>query len=149
MIHSATTVGGKAAPGKVNVNLRNTTTFNTFFPVTRFTVLGGVYESNKVDNAYHIFSVGGLDWLVLNLELWPRAGAVSWASTILESHPHHNVIVLTHSHLNAKATIEQTRGGYGDNSPQYVFDHLLKQHANIRLVFRGMSAPTVTVWTTA
>ncbi len=134
---AATTVGGKAAPGKVNVNLRNTTTFNTFFPVARFTALGGVYESNKVDNAYHIFSAGGLGWLVLNLELWPRTEAVSWASTILESHPHHNVIVLTHSHLNAKGTIEQTRGGYGDNSPQYVFDNLLKQHANVRLVFSG------------
>lgn len=43
---AATTVGGKAAPGKVNVNLRNTTTFNTYFPVARFKVLGGLFEIN-------------------------------------------------------------------------------------------------------
>jgi type 1 glutamine amidotransferase len=134
---AATTVGGSAAPGKVNTNLRNTATFNHYFPTTRFQALGGTQETGKVDNAYHTFSAGGLDWLVLNLELWPRDGAVNWAAEVLRSHPHHNVIVLTHSHLNARSAIEQTQGGYGDNSPQYVFDHLLKEHANVRLVFSG------------
>jgi hypothetical protein len=134
---AATTVGGSAAPGKVNVNLRNTTTFNAYFPSARFKALGAVYEAGKIDNAYHTFSAGGLDWLVLNLELWARTGAVSWAKTVLQSPPSHNVIVLTHSHLNAKSAIVQTPGGYGDNSPQYVFDHLLKEHANVRLVFSG------------
>ena len=134
---AATKVGGSAAPGKVNTNLRNTSTYNTFFPLARFKALGGVYEPGKIDTAYHTFSAGGLEWLVLNLELWPRAGAVDWARTVLEKHPGHNVIVLTHSHLNAKSGIEPTKGGYGDNSPQYVFDHLLKEFANVRLVFCG------------
>lgn len=134
---AATQVGGSAAPGKVNTNLRNTTTFNTYFPPARFKALGGVYETGKVDNAWHTFSAGGLDWLVLNLELWARTGAVSWAKSVLRDHPNHNVIVLTHSHLSAKSAIEQTKGGYGDNSPQFVFDQLLKESANVRLVFSG------------
>jgi hypothetical protein len=134
---AATTVGGSAAPGKVNTNLRNTATYNTFFPLSRFKALGGVYESNKIDNAWHSFSAGGLDWLVLNLELWARTGAVAWARSVVEKHPHHNVIVLTHSHLAGNSTIEKTKGGYGDNSPQYVFDRLLKPYANVRLVFSG------------
>ena len=74
---AATTVGGSAAPGKVNANLRNTATYNTFFPLTRFKALGGVYEPGRIDTAYHTFTAGGLDWLVLNLELWARTGAVS------------------------------------------------------------------------
>ena len=121
---AATTVGGSAAPGNVNANLRNTATYNTYFPLARFKALGGVYEAGKIDNAYHTFTAGSLDWLVLNLELWARTGAVSWASSVLQNHPNHNVIVLTHSHLNGRSAIEPTKGGYGDNSPQYVFDHL-------------------------
>jgi hypothetical protein len=134
---AATKVGGSAAPGNVNANLRNTATCNHYFPLARFKALGGVYQTGKIDNAYHTFTAGGLDWLVLNLELWARAGAVDWAKTVLEQHPNHNVIVLTHSYLNARNGIEQTKGGYGDNSPQYVFDHLLKEQANVRLVFSG------------
>ena len=134
---AATTNGGSAAPGKVNANLRNTSTYNTYFPPSRFTALGGLYEPGKIDNAWHTFTAGGLDWLVLNLELWARAGAVAWARSVLQEHANHNVIVLTHSHLNARGAIEQTKGGYGDNSPQFVFDQLLKECPNVRLVFSG------------
>ncbi|MFP2956423.1 metallophosphoesterase [Myxococcus sp. 1LA] len=129
--------GGSACPGNVNANLRDTTTFNAHFPLTRFTALGGVYEAGKSDNSYHTFSAGGLEWLVLNLELWARTGAVDWAKTVLAQHPRHNVIINTHSHLTGSGTIEQRNGGYGNNSPQYVFDQLIKQYANVRFVFSG------------
>ncbi|HYG35999.1 MAG TPA: beta-L-arabinofuranosidase domain-containing protein, partial [Clostridia bacterium] len=133
---AAVQVGGSAAPGNVNANLRVTTTYNTYFPVPRFRALQSVYEEGKVDNACHAFHAGGLDWLVINLELWARTGAVEWTEAVLEQHPHHNAIVLTHSHLNANGDIEPTKGGYGDNSPQYVFDRLRK-HANLRFIFSG------------
>jgi hypothetical protein len=129
--------GGSACPGNVNANLRNTTTFNTYFPLSRFTARGGVFEAGKIDNAYHTFNAGGLDWLVLNLELWARTNAVDWAKTVLARFPKHNVIIITHSHLNGGGGIEQTNGGYGNNSPQYVFDNLIKQYANVRFVFSG------------
>jgi len=129
--------GGSAAPGNVHDNLRNTATFNRYFPTSRFQALQGVFENGKFDNAWHAFRAGNLDWLVINLELWPRVGAVDWARGIVAAHPHHNVIVLTHSHLTSKGEIEQRNGGYGDTSPQYVFDRLLKPYANIRLVFSG------------
>lgn len=64
--------GGSAAPGNVNANLRDTTRFNTWFPASRYQCLAGVYETGKADNAYHTFQAGGLDWLVINLELWAR-----------------------------------------------------------------------------
>ncbi|WP_043428931.1 metallophosphoesterase [Cystobacter fuscus] len=134
---AATCPGGSACPGNVNANLRNTTTFNTYFPVTRFQALAGVYETGKCDNAYHTFTAGGLNWLVLNLELWARTGAVEWAKTVLAQHPRHNVIVITHSHQTSSGAIEQSNGGYGNNSPQYVFDNALKQYANVRFIFSG------------
>mgnify|MGYP000648687425 CR=1 FL=1 len=128
---------GSAAPGNVNTNLRNTAKYNAYFPTTRFRNLAGTYEAGKIDNAYHTFSAGGLNWLVLNLELWARTGAVNWAKTVVANHPNHNVIILTHAHLNSDSTIQQNNGGYGDNSPQYIFDNLIKQYANVRLVFCG------------
>ena len=133
---AAVKVGGSAAPGNVNSNLRITTTYNTYFPLSRFKALQSVYEAGKVDNACHFFHAGGLDWLVINLELWARTGAVEWAEKVLEQHPHHNAIILTHSHLNGNGEIEQTKGGYGNNSPQYVFEHLRK-YANVRFIFSG------------
>lgn len=132
--------GGSARPGNTHDNQRDTAIYNRYFPLARFTMLGGVYEPGKIDNAWHTFQAGGLDWLVINLELWPRRGAVEWAKTIVEQHPSHNVVLLTHSFLRPTrggAQIEQTNGGYGDNSPQFVFDELVKPYPNFRLVFCG------------
>ena len=53
--------------------------YNATFPTSRFPRLGGTFETNKIDNSYQTFSAGGVDWLVLTLELWPRAAAVQWA----------------------------------------------------------------------
>lgn len=132
--------GGSARPGNVHDNLRTTATYNRYFPLSRFKLLGGMFEPDKIDNAWHTFHAGGLDWLILNLELWPRKEAVAWAKTVVESHPAHNVIVLTHSFLAPTANgpvIDQRNGGYGDNSPQYVFDEVVKPYANVRLVLSG------------
>ncbi|MCP3142077.1 metallophosphoesterase [Pyxidicoccus xibeiensis] len=134
---AATCPGGSACPGNVNANLRNTTTFNTYFPTTRFQALAGVYEAGKSDNGYHTFTAGGLNWLVLNLELWARTDVVGWVKTVLAAHPRHNVIVITHSHQTSSGGIEQSNGGYGNNSPQYVFDNALKLYPNVRFIFSG------------
>lgn len=134
---AATCPGGSACPGNVNANLRNTTTFNTYFPTTRFRALAGVFEAGKCDNAYHTFTAGGLSWLVINVELWARTNAVNWVKSVVEQHPRHNVIVLTHSHQTSGGGIEQGNGGYGNNSPQYVFDTALKPYANVRFIFSG------------
>ncbi|HEX3134110.1 MAG TPA: metallophosphoesterase, partial [Planctomycetota bacterium] len=119
---AATMEGGSAAPGNVHDNQRNTTTFNSFFPVSRHQIVKGTYEPNKIDNAWHEFTAGGLNWLVIDVELWPRAGAVTWVKNILASKPNHNAIIITHSYFNGDSTVNQSNGGYGDNSPQYLWD---------------------------
>jgi DNA repair exonuclease SbcCD nuclease subunit len=134
---AATKEGGSAAPGNVHDNLRTTTTFNTYFPTKRFRALESTYEKDKIDTACHAFKAGGLNWLVINLELWARKEPVDWARKVIEQHPDHNIIILTHSHLNGDGSINQRNGGYGDNSPQYVFDRLMKPYSNVRLVFSG------------
>ena len=128
---------GSAATGNVNANLRNTAKYNAYFPTNRFTMLAGTYQAGKIDNAYHTFTAGGLNWVVINLELWARTGAVEWAKSVVTNHPNHNVIFLTHAHLKADSTIQQDKGGYGDNSPQYIFDQAMRPYPNVRLVFCG------------
>ena len=129
--------GGSAACGNAHVNLRNTSTFNAFFPLSSFDGLAGVYEAGKIDNAYHTFRAGGLDWLIINLELWPRTGAIEWAKEIVEAYPDHNVIFVTHMFIYSSGYISDTNGGYGDNSPRYMFDNLVKQYENVRMVVNG------------
>lgn len=134
---AAVTVGGHAAPGDVRENLRDTTFFNQYFPPDRFRAQQGRMTPGKSDNNYSIFEAGGVDWMVLVLELWPRQEVIDWAKTVVADHPHHNVIVLTHSHLERDGKIKQNNGGYGHTSPQHLWNELLSRYPNILLVLSG------------
>lgn len=135
---AAVCVGGGACPGaNTRVTVRDTSTYNRYFPVSRFDDIGGTYEPGKVDNAYHIFNAGGVKWLALTLELWPRTGAVDWAADVVASHPDHNVIIVTHHYLEGDGSIGQSNGGYGATSPQYLFDNLIKLYPNVKLILSG------------
>ncbi|MER7456773.1 carbohydrate-binding domain-containing protein [Micromonospora sp. NPDC126480] len=113
--------------------LRDTTVFNRYF--TAGTVRGR-FEAGKVDNAYATYQAGGVRWLLLTLEPWPRAAAVGWARDVVAAHPRHNVVVVTHHYLEADGTIGAS-AGYGSTSPRYLFDNLISRYPNIRLVFSG------------
>jgi hypothetical protein len=134
---AAVGVGGSAAdPTRTRQLVRDTTTFNTYFSAARNAGIEGTFEPGKVDNNFHTFSAGGAEWLVLTLELWPRTKAVAWARDVVATHPKHNVIINTHSYLNSDGSIYQG-SDYGANSPQYVFDNLVKLYPNIKMVFSG------------
>jgi hypothetical protein len=110
--------------------------FNSFFTAARYGAVRGAFEPNKVDNIYSTFTAGKARWLVLNLELWPRVAAVTWARNVVASHSGYNVIIATHSYLNADTTLS-TSSGYGDTSPQYLYDNLIKVYPNVKMVFSG------------
>ena len=135
---AATCPGGSACPGKsARVTVRDTSAMNTYFPASRFPAMRGEFEPGKIDNAFSTFSAGGRQWMVLTLELWARTEAVEWAKRVIAAHPDHNVIVATHSYLDAGGGIDPTDGGYGANSPQYLYDNLIRRYPNIRMVFSG------------
>ncbi len=131
---AAVKVGGSAAPGDVHANLRNTTAFNEAFPLERFANVRAVFEPNKVDNIVQSFSAGGVDWLVITHEMWPRQGVVDWMRRVAETHPRHNIIVNTHVYTDQMGRF-QTTGIYGDLTAQAVWDQFVSQYANIKIVF--------------
>jgi hypothetical protein len=61
---------------------------------------GGAYELGKLDNTYHLFSIGGRDVLLLALEWAPRDELVAWAHGIMLQHPERDGILITHAYLN-------------------------------------------------
>lgn len=138
--HDTEAVGeynGSAAPGNVNQNLRKTAKFNAYFPPSRFIAQRGRYEEGKSDNAYYTFQTGGVNWLVISLEFCPRQGPINWAGDVIRAHHEYNVIILTHYHLTGKGEIADRNAGYGDFSPQFVHDRLVKLYPNVRLVLSG------------
>lgn len=133
---AAVCAGGSACdPARTRTLLRDTRSFNTYLNQGTDN-LEGRYEAGKVDNTYATFTAGGLQWLVLNLEFWPRAGAVDWARTVVARHPRHNVIVSTHSYLSSGGGIS-SYAAYGDSSPRDLYDRLIKVYPNIRIVVSG------------
>lgn len=141
--HDTEAVGensGSAAsdvPGATHLNLRKTTKFNTYFPPIRLLGQKGQFEVGKSDNAWYTFQAGGLDWLVVSLEFCARKEPVEWAGKVVSNHPNHNVIILTHYHLNGNGEICENNAGYGDLSPYAIYDMLIKKHPNILMVHSG------------
>jgi len=125
------------APGATHLNVRKTTKFNKYFPVSRLSGQEGRYEQGKSDNAYYTYKAGGLDWLIVSLEFCARQGPVEWAGKVIAEHPNHNVIILTHYHLNGSGDIAERNAGYGDLSPYEIYDLLIKKYPNILLVLSG------------
>lgn len=138
--HDTEAVGvysGSAAPGNVNQNLRKTYKFNSYFPLHRFENQRGRYEADKSDNAYYTFKVGDTNWLVLTLEFCPRMGAINWAGDVVKAYFDYNVIILTHYYLTPKGEIGDRNAGYGDFSPQDMYNRLVRLYPNIKFVLSG------------
>lgn len=96
-------------------------------------------SQNDTANAYRTFTAGGLKWLAINYEMYPRLAVQEWMKSVIERHPDHNVILFTHMFLDGSGNVPTSFGGFGapDGSPQAVYDNVIKQYANVRFVFSG------------
>ncbi|GAB3937111.1 metallophosphoesterase [Mucilaginibacter myungsuensis] len=138
--HDTEAVGensGSAAPGNVNQNLRKTTKYNRYFPTDRFKLMKGTMEKGISDNSFHTFKVKNTQWLVITLEFCAREKAAKWMDSVISAYPKHNAIVLTHFHLTSNGQINKNNAGYGDLSPEVIFNKYIKPHKNVLLVLSG------------
>lgn len=76
-----------------------TTYYNQYFGVSHFTgrsYYGGHYSSNN-DSWYHLFSAGGMDFLVFSFEFGRHgSGILNWAHNVISQYPDRRIMVLTH-----------------------------------------------------
>lgn len=112
---------------------RLTTYYNKHFPYSKHSQMrtfGGVYEENKMDNSYYLFSVEGIDYLILNLEYRPRLEVLRWAGRLCEQYSNRRVLVNSHN-------LVQPDGNFTPIHADLVHDHLLSKYPNIMMSFSG------------
>lgn len=148
-----TFIPGNHDMGKI-ADVRDTKLFNTYFPYEKYSKakhFGGAFEPGKMDNTWHTFKAGGMNWLILSLEFGPRNNVLEWAGKIIEQHPRHKVIINTHAYMYS----DDTRMGEGDswlpqgygigkatgeesvNNGEQIWDKLAGKYKNVLLVFSG------------
>jgi hypothetical protein len=131
-----------------NGNAANRDTYmNDYFNVTQYETwptLGGVFESGKMENSYHLFTADGLDWMIVSLEFAPRDAVLAWANQVVSQYSDRIVFVVTHNYMAGNAR----NGGYGGNyglinapegaaSGEDIWQYFVRKHRNILCVFSG------------
>lgn len=95
---------------------------------------------NNTDNAYRTFTSGGLNWLAINYEFFPRQVVQEWMRIVIENHPHHNIILVSHMILsNNSKTLSTASSGYtaAEGTPKRVFDYVISKYPNVKFTFSG------------
>ncbi len=139
-----------------NANTRSSVFFNQYMPHEKYSKMegfGGTFEPGTMDNTWHTFKAGGLDWLILSLEFGPRDRVLRWAGEIIEAHPRHKVIINTHAYMYSDNTRMNINSGHawvpqryglgsntGDdavNDAEMMWSKLVSRYPNILLVLSG------------
>ena len=97
------------------------TLMNDYFSYARISAwptFGGAYETGKLDNTYHLFSVGKRDFILLALEWGPRDEVIAWANHLMDNNPERFGIMITHAYLNN----DDLRYDYKDTTHPQDFD---------------------------
>jgi hypothetical protein len=83
------------------------TFLNEYFPLSKcqtWPTFGGAMKEGKTNNTYHLFSAGGVDWIIIALEWAPRDATVKWANEVLAKYPERKAILVTHAYLYSDST---------------------------------------------
>jgi hypothetical protein len=138
------------APGNHDMSSAGVATnYDLNFPVSRFeghNWYGGYLGKDPVNdpvnrqnkNNYELFSVGGLDFLVIHLEYDMPGYSVAWADRILKQYPNRRAIISTHLFLNASGVRPSTVLNRTDGTPaETVWQQIIRTNCNVFLVLNG------------
>lgn len=106
--------------------------------------IAGYMEEGRIDNVYHTFKVGNVDYLLLSLDHGTKDDVIDWANEVVAAHPAHRVIVTTHEYIQRDGTMIET-GEDGaataydpnNNNADELWDRFLSKHHNIFMVLCG------------
>lgn len=97
-------------------------------------------------NSYQRFSGGGIDFVILHLEMDVPDAAIAWATKILKRNSSRTAIITTHSYLHGRDGIGRNVDGgsnNGGNSGEQVWEKLVRTHPQIFMVLCGHVSKTV------
>jgi len=107
----------------------------------------GAEETNTVVNAWRTLEVGGDKWLIMGLDWAPHNDLLKWAAGVIEAHPNHRVIILTHSYIGvsgqhndfrlAEGVVTAGKLKSGFNNGDGIWDKLVSRYSNIEMVLSG------------
>jgi hypothetical protein len=140
-----------------NAGTRVATTFNADFTQAYYTGKswwdGGFYEAGHSENSYLLRTIGGADYIFLDLEYFPRDAVVAWADALLTTYASRTAIIMTHGYEysdNTPYTVGDSGAATGGdpegadyNLGDDMWSGLFSQHDNVILVQSGH------IWTTA
>jgi PKD repeat protein len=145
-------------PGNHDINLTTgeAAGYNQYFPVSRYAgaawnsptaSYGGYLGQNQfgtdpvnrqnMDN-YALFTAGGMDFLLLNLEFNTPDYVIDWAKKVLAAYPDRRAIVATHSYVDYSGQLStQMDRADGGNSPAQLWQKLISPSCSIFMVVSG------------
>ncbi len=108
----------------------------------------GFYEEGRINNTWRTFSVGGVDYLFVNLDYAVSDAILNWAGEVIAAHPHHRVIISTHAYMArngarvtpATSSASPNPNGLTDGSVNHgeqIWNKLIRKHENIFMVLSG------------
>ena len=138
-----------SVPGSRDSRFNNPSYFGPGSPYAAQASIGGFHEAGETVNSWHTFNAGARDWIVMALEFAPRDAVVNWADQIMDAHPNHTGILITHAYTYADDTRydDGLRGNsqvyrpeqyaFADvNNGQELWDNLVSKH-NFALALNG------------
>lgn len=105
---------------------------------------GGFFKNDSVRNTYLTFSVGEIDYIIINLDFGATDDILEWAGSVLDAHPDHRAILTTHGYLNGDGTTLDVTDTYDPttydkkfNSGEEMWEKLVSKHENIDMMVCG------------
>ena len=152
-------VPNSVLPGNHDFNLAtgDFTMWNQYLPVSRYrdatwnspaASYGGYYgqhqfgpdaaDRQNMDN-FALFTAGGMDFILVNLELNPPDDVLAWAQRVLSAHPNRRAIVATHAYVNVTGAFsaQVQRTDVPGNSGAAIWQKLVQPNCNVFLVVNG------------
>jgi hypothetical protein len=137
---------GSAAGPPISVHVGGLTNFTTIFGSRTPFFKGKPWYVGSHDggaDSAQIFTAGGYRFLHIGLQFDPPQASLQWAESMLRRYPGLPTIVSTHDYMDKDArrasspSIDGNAVDPQDNSPQMLWDKLIRTHDQIFLVLCG------------
>jgi len=135
-------------PGNHDYTQGRDSLLSKYFPPADFQkwqTFGGLFDSDKLDNNYHLFDIGKRKWIAVCVEFGPRDEVLDWVNKVLDKHPDRLALIVTHAYLYhdntrfdnaAGVRLKGVSPGRGNDGEQ-MWQKVVRKHANVMFVLSG------------